>query len=242
MEVTLKNEDIKMVVGDIEFPQKEELINQAQKVADYVNSLTITEENQKIAKKKLAEVKKLIKQLDDERKRIKKEYTLPLTKFENDFKEIKAIIDEAEQEQRKKLKAFDEAEKEMKYQKIEKMFLEQVSAYGLENILNIDHFFKNEMLNKSYSMKKIEEELCLWLEKTADDLYLIDNFEYAEEIKLEYLGMCKGNIRLAKETVESRHKQIEKLKTNDIPDDEYITIKIKKSDLDKVACKYEVIG
>lgn len=117
-----------------------------------VTEETITEH--KDVRAKLNKIKTII---DNERKKVKKEYSSPLLKFEDEVKSLTGMIDEANKLIDSQIKAIEEQEKLAKRGQIEKF----IEAYQLDTGLpfTIRIPFNDKWLNKSYSFKQIKEEI-----------------------------------------------------------------------------------
>ena len=74
--------------GEIVFDGYEDLLNQANQIADYLKTIEVTPDNIKENKKMLAKVNKSIKELNDRRISIKKEINKPYDDFALKIKEI----------------------------------------------------------------------------------------------------------------------------------------------------------
>lgn len=196
--------------GEIQFPEYRELKRQAQQVADYLETVEVTEENVKENKKLLAAVNKSVKKLEDERIGIKKKMLIPYTKFESEVKEIVEIVKKADTSVRAQVKSLEEKEREEKYNKITELFGKRISAYDFDTLFNAEDFIKPEHLNKSLSITKIEAEMVEWLTKIETDIFVINGLEHADEVMAEYREI--KDLATAMSVVTERHNKVEEIK------------------------------
>lgn len=84
-----------------------------------------------------------------------------------------AIVDDASKTIDKQVKEFELKEQAEKEQQIKAIFDENIGDY--KELINFDTIFNPRWLNKTYSMKKIEEDIKHLISKTTDDLNIIEN-------------------------------------------------------------------
>lgn len=178
---------ISVKCGEVVFTQKEDLLNKANVIAEYLDSLEITESNIKEAKKVLANSNKALKSLDDERKKIKKQYEQPYKQLEQDIKEIKEVIEISSKQFKSKIKDIEEAERINKLEELENLFNKGVEIADLEDVLSFEKWFQPEMLNKTYTLKKSKENLTLILNKILSDIESIKHLPNKKDVMIEYL-------------------------------------------------------
>lgn len=177
--------EIKVTKGIIKFTGFEELKSQALEVAEFVSSIEVSEENVKEAKKLLAKVNKSINALEDRRIAIKKEILEPYNEFESKVKEIVGIVKEADTKVRDKVRELEEIEREEKRKEIEEIWNLRKQQYDFD-FVDFERFLTPQHLNKTTSIKKVEEEMVEFLEKVNKDLETIKVLSNSREVLIEY--------------------------------------------------------
>lgn len=157
----------------IEFKEYERLINESAEVADYINSIELTEDNVKDVKKVLAKANKSIKVLNDKRIAIKKEIMEPYDTFHNQIKTIEKIIKDADERLRHEVRKIDEKAREDKEAAIKSMYEKRVMGYEYASLMTFEEFIEPSHLNKTYSMNKVEDDMVDFLEKSENDLRIL---------------------------------------------------------------------
>lgn len=143
-----------------------------QKAKEY-KSLIYTEETITEAKTDRATLNKLAKAINDEKIRVKKEVLKPFEDFESKCKELQGIIVDASNSIDTQVKAFEEKEQNEKKEKIKEIFDSYVGIY--KNVINFDMIFNPKWLNKSYTMKKITEDINHIMVKASEDMDVLKN-------------------------------------------------------------------
>lgn len=143
-----------------------------EKTSEYKN-IVYTPETIPLAKQDRATLNKVSDAINNEKKRIKNELLKPYVDFENKCKELMAIVDDASKTIDKQVKEFELKEQAKKEQQIKAIFDENIGDY--KELINFDTIFNPRWLNKTYSMKKIEEDIKHLISKTTDDLNIIEN-------------------------------------------------------------------
>jgi hypothetical protein len=176
-----------------------------EKAKEY-KSVVYTEETITAAKTDRATLNKVAKAINDEKIRIKKEVLKPFEDFENKCKELQGIITDASNSIDIQVKSFEEKEQKEKKDSIRAIFDTYIGDF--KDLIQFDLIFNPRWLNKTYSMKKIEEEINHLIVKTNTDLGVIDGQFKDESVnkaaKIEYfsnisnpnvltLSMLKGN-------------------------------------------------
>ena len=105
----------------------------AEKVKDY-KTIAYTEDSLKDMKADRADLNKLKKAFEDERKRVKKICMEPYTKFEQQVKEITALIDEPIGLIDSQIREIDERRKAAKREEIEELF----TSIGFQSFVKLD--------------------------------------------------------------------------------------------------------
>ena len=141
-----------------------------EKTAMYTN-LVYTDEQIKEAKTDRASLNKLKTALNDERKRLEKEYMQPFNDTKAKFNELIALIDEPVAAIDSQVKAYEEKQREEKLQKINE-YIEEVEK-NLPDGVHIPIDCK--WLNASVSMKSIKSEIDAKVEQIQNDLATLQN-------------------------------------------------------------------
>ncbi len=170
----------------------EELKQEITARADDYKSLVYTDDNIKEAKADRASLNKFIKVLQDKRKEVKKMMLEPYTQFENQVKDLVAIIDEANLNIDSQVKAFDMKKRDEKFEKVKEIYEKTFSIEGaeqLKTIITFEKAFKESYLNVSTTQKTIINEMEDLRDRVTYDLGIInaDTGEYQFEMKEAYL-------------------------------------------------------
>lgn len=212
--------------GNIMFPSYASLKDQAEQIAAYVESVEVTGDNVKESKKMLATVNKAVKRLEDERIRVKKEMLEPYNVFESQVKEIVGIVKTADDVVRQQVKSLEEQEREAKEEQVRELFEMRFEQYHLP-FLSFEDFIQPQHLNKSVTMKKVEEELVAWLERHFENTCTIKSMDNSDEIMKEYMESL--DLRLAIEAVRERqHREQMLAQMKQTPDDDEPTAPTKR--------------
>lgn len=186
-EIKITTPDVKWQAGIVEFDNFNEYKEQASEIASFINSFSLTDENIQTAKKMLASSRKIVNALDKKRIGIKKDLLKSYEIFENQIKELKAIIDEADVTIRNQVKEIEEKEREEKRLKIKEMWDKRIQQYEVQIIPNLfDRWLTPQHLNKSMSMKKVEEDMVKFLEQRQQDLEALNTMDDKSELIAEY--------------------------------------------------------
>lgn len=167
----LKVEEIKSL-APVQFNYEDIKKWVTEKAAEY-KSVVYTPETISLAKQDRATLNKVSDAINNEKKRIKNELLKPYVDFENKCKELMAIVDDASKTIDKQVKEFEEKENNQKRIEIENYFYSNVGEY--KDLINFERIFNPRWLNKTYTKKKIEEDINHLLNKTKDDLNIIEN-------------------------------------------------------------------
>lgn len=176
----LKVEEIKSL-APIQFNYEDIKKWVTEKAKEY-KSLVYTEETIATAKTDRATLNKVAKAINDEKIRIKKEVLKPFEDFENKCKELQGIITDASGSIDAQVKAFEEKEQNEKKVAIKSVFDAYIGDY--KDLIMFDLIFNQRWLNKTYTMKKIEEEINHLVVKTSDDIKVLEG-QIKDEIILK---------------------------------------------------------
>lgn len=163
-------QQILVTIGKIDFPDYQDLKRQAQDLAEQIANVEVDEENVKQSKKLLAMVNKRCKEIDDRRIAIKKLMLEPYNSFEEQVKEVLAIVKEADEIVRQQVRALEEQERLHKQNILEQIFNKRILHYGFNDLFGFGDFLKPKHLNKTVSIEAVEKEIVQFLERVDADL------------------------------------------------------------------------
>lgn len=133
--------------------------------ADLAQAITVINDRYKntvvvdkaLAKRDRAEINKLLKAIDTERKEVKRRLMQPYTEFEAELADIIAPLEESRDNIDRQIKAIEEQERADKRFQIEAMF--EKTPHPAE--VKLDDVMQSEWLNATCTMKRIEAEMQL---------------------------------------------------------------------------------
>lgn len=181
-------------VIDFNFEElKEEITN---KSALYKN-MVYTDETIKDAKSDRALLNKFKTALEDKRKEVKKQCLEPYNQFEKQIKELVAIIDEPVKLIGEQITEFEDREKAEKHEQIIELF----NKAGFQSFVTLEQIYDPKWLNKSVSLKSIEEELTNTVYRIGHDVTTINSLK---EYSFEALEHYKKTLDLASAIAEGQ--------------------------------------
>lgn len=190
---------------EIQWNQEEVKAWVAARVQDYKN-IAYTEDQVKDMKKDRADLNKLRTAFESERKRLKKVCMEPYNLFEQQVKEVVALIDEPIQLIDSQLYELEEIRKQQKKKDIEALF----DTIGFQTFVTLDNIFDQKWLNASVSLGKIEEQMKSIMYKIGTDVATIGNLP---EFSFEAMEVYKKTLDLNKAILEGqRLAEIQKRK------------------------------
>ena len=151
----------------------------------------------KTAKLEKADLNKLFKALEDERKRVKRECLAPYDLFASDIKTLTDMVLIPVNEISSQITKSEEARKEAKKKEVEEIFNKEIG--DLNMLLSFSRIFKEKWLNSSEPIKRISEEIKSLIGQINDDLKVIDDLDsiYTLQIKDKYLDSFSLSSALA---------------------------------------------
>ncbi|WP_315523990.1 DUF1351 domain-containing protein [Pseudoramibacter alactolyticus] len=160
-------------------------------IAKY-QGMVVTADTIKDAKDDRAKLNKLRSSIEDERKRIKKEWNKPYTAFEKKVKELVGLIDKPIENIDGQLKTYEDHRKQEKQAAIQALFDENVK--DLEGLITLDRIENPKWLNVSYKENAIEEEIVAALNEIRGNRCLIPDIcpgyeDYAMDYYLKTLDI-----------------------------------------------------
>lgn len=174
------------------------------------NMSFIEQEDEKADIKKYQQyLSKMLEQLENKRKEIKKQINKPYdefneyytngvyTKLNNGINELKEVVNDIESLQ-----------KDEKRLELEEFAKQHIEYHHLESIIKFEDIPLNITL--STSMKSLKEEILEFVSKVTNDIELINTETNKDEIMYEYLhnGFMCGQAML---TIRKRHEDIQKI-------------------------------
>lgn len=175
-------------------------------------NLVFTEETKTDAKKTVAELRKLKKQISDKRIEVKKLYMQPYTDFEAKVKELDKLINEPITFISEQIDAFEQKRIEEKRELINDIYLEIVS--GREDIAGyaeLNRVYDSKWENASTSKKTIQESITNYLDGVANDVAAIKSMESEYEAKALMKYKETGVLSDALLTIRQWEKQKEEI-------------------------------
>ena len=158
---------------------KVELENEMRKY----KGLVYTDDNIKEAKKDRALLNKVVKELNDKKVAVKKEYCAPLEVFENQVKELQAIVNDVNAEIDGAVKEYEERKRVEKLEQIKNvydMIFDDIPTITLEQV------FQDRWLNASVTMKEIEDNLKAKAIMIREDLAYIDRMDATQRLAVRF--------------------------------------------------------
>lgn len=185
MQLEVKFQELKPVESNFD-SLKIELKEQLEK---YQN-LVVVEEDLPRYKTDRANLNKLKTALNNERIRVKNEFSIPIKLFEDQVKELVSLVEDPINCLDSQLKKFEEMRKEKKRASINDAFNE---INDIDQV-KLSQVFDESWLNVSVSMKQIKEKITAYLEKIHSEIQAITNLESEIEDDLQNLYLKRFNL------------------------------------------------
>lgn len=160
--------------GQIRF-NYDDIKGMLQEKLSFYEGAVVTEEGKTAAKKEVAYLRKLKKEIDDRRKAVKREWNQPYDEFNSKVMALLAMIDEPILLIDKQVKAFDEKQRQEKRQKIMDLYEELVG--DAREYLSFERTYVPSWENVSTSMKKVREELQAKIDTVNKDILTISSMQ-----------------------------------------------------------------
>lgn len=202
----------------------EELKKQLTERAELYKNMVYSEENMKQAKSDRANLNKVKDAINDEKKRIKNYYMSAYEPIEKEFKELMAIVEEANANIDSQIKTFETKQDDEKKAMIKDIFDSYVGEY--KDLIKLDMIFDSKWLNKTCSYKKIEEDINHIITKTKLDMETVNGqiedpilnkqvkdyyFQHINDASVLSLALNEGNrIKEASKKIDEVQKQATK--------------------------------
>lgn len=213
---------LEVTPANVKLKNYEHLKERAEDIARLLKTTVVSEDTIKENKKVIAQSRKLVDGLDRERIKIKKEILKDYVEFESQVNELKSIVNDADQFVRNQIKELEEQEREEKKKEIKKIWDLRIPMYEVSAIPDLfGKWFTPAHLNKSKSMKSIEEDMVKFLERAETDLSVVRGLANSEKVMPYYLESLSISDALIKANQqEGREKQAKQiLKTDKTPEE-----------------------
>lgn len=175
-------------------------------------NLVFTEETKTDAKKTVAELRKLKKQINDKRIEVKKLYMQPYTDFEAKVKELDKLINEPITFISEQIDAFEQKRIEEKRELINEIYLEAVSdREDIAGYAELNRVYDSKLENASTSKKSIQEAITNYLDGVTNDIAAIKSMESEYEVKALMKYKETGILSDALLTIRQWEKQKEEI-------------------------------
>ena len=175
-------------------------------------NLVFTEDTKADAKKTVAELRKLKKQISDKRIEVKKLYMQPYTDFEAKVKELDKLINEPITFISEQIDAFEQKRIEEKRELINDIYLELVSEReDIAGYAELNRVYDSKWENASTSKKAIQEAITSYLDSVANDIAAIKSMESEYETKALIRYKETGVLSDALLTIRQWEKQKEEI-------------------------------
>lgn len=255
---------------EIQFLGYDKTLEDVRRLVAEMEQQEVTKENIQTSKKLIASINKQIKELDKERMAVKREIMTPYDELNEKIKLLKSELNKGVTHINAQIKEITVREQEQRKLQIKDLFKKYQKSYNAPQWLTFDKFIaKNPTLvtNKATSAKKIRESVVSYFETFKTDYeqlketypdkddrsailiaYSKNGFNMQEAI-LDYASMIAEKERLEKEQARVRETKVPDIviitgneQKQETPKPvEYVTIKIKKEDLNKLKIDYEVL-
>lgn len=173
--VEIAKVDIKSTLGTITSNLKEVKARLDEEFKDSIEK-KITKDEFAIAKKSLADARKLYKALEEKRKSIKKDWNTPYVEFEKEYKEATGSLTKYANNLKEQIEVFEKEETEQKLAKIQEIIderLEKEPQSTKDFIKKVPWFEDGKWANKTVSFKKITEQVDASVTQISNDLIVL---------------------------------------------------------------------
>lgn len=185
MELKIEQFNVPAVIGFNFDELKSEV---TEKTAAYV-TMVYTPEQIKEAKADRAALNKFVQALENERKRVKKEWMKPCADFESRMKEITSIVNEAIATIDEQLHGYEAERQQKKADQITAYF----STLSAPEWLQLSMIFRKQWTNATYSMDKIRTDIESELKRITADTKAI---ALLPQFSFEAMEVYKGSLSL----------------------------------------------
>ncbi len=203
MEIRLVNPTEDGFLQKIDWNKAELEANVRSIVAAY-QGLVYTEDTVSDAKNDRAALRKLLNEIEDRRKLVKKKCMEPYEVFESDLKDVTVLIKEQISIIDGQVKEYENSVKEEKKARLQDVYAEAIGE--LAEVLPFERVFEAQYLNVSFKESKAATEIQEKIQRVKSDLAAIDALDSkyklnAKDVYVRTLDMSKAmaeNARLIK--------------------------------------------
>ena len=183
---------------------KAELEANVRSIVEAYQGLVYTEDTVSDAKNDRAALRKLLNEIEDRRKLVKKKCMEPYEVFENDLKDVTVLIKEQISIIDGQVKEYENGVKEEKKARLQDVYAETIGE--LAEVLPFERVFEAQYLNVSFKESKAATEIQEKVQRVKSDLAAIDALDSkyklnAKDVYVRTLDMSKAmaeNARLIK--------------------------------------------
>lgn len=203
------NEIMKIEQMPVVFEQLERIGTLIDEKTKDLDKLECNEENKQEVKRRRAEINKTLEILETRRKEIKVKLLEPYNIFEDKYNnECKEKLQQANEMLKTKIETIEKLQKDERELELREFAQNWFVAKGIEDYVSFEDIKLNITL--SASMKSLEDKIIEFCEKVFNDIKLIEQEEYKEEILLEYKHSL--DFTYSKLKVLDRYAELEALK------------------------------
>lgn len=183
---------------------KAELEANVRSIVEAYQGLVYTEDTVSDAKNDRAALRKLLNEIEDRRKLVKKKCMEPYEVFENDLKDVTVLIKEQISIIDGQVKEYENGVKEEKKARLQDVYAETIGE--LAEVLPFERVFEEQYLNVSFKESKAATEIREKIQRVKSDLAAIDALDSkyklnAKDVYVRTLDMSRAmaeNARLIK--------------------------------------------
>ncbi len=136
---------------------------------DYYNALVVTPDSIREAKADKAKLNQLKAAMEEKRKELKRTCMAPYTAFEVEYKSILSLIEEPIRSIDTQIKAFENAEKQEKYNKLKQYFANCMASMPGEVPIVFDRILNPKWANKTMKQDALEQEIRDTVRRIRDE-------------------------------------------------------------------------
>ena len=203
MEIRLVNPTEEGFLQRIDW-NKEELEEKVRSIVSAYKNLVYTENTVSDAKSDRATLGKILNEIEDRRKLVKRKCMEPYEVFESDLKDVTVLIKEQISIIDGQVKEYENSVKEEKKARLQDVYAETIGE--LAEILPFERVFEAQYLNVSFKESKAATEIQEKIQRTKSDLAAIDALDSkyklnAKDVYVRTLDMSRAmaeNARLIK--------------------------------------------
>ena len=165
----------------------EELKNEITVASEEYAVSVYTDDAIKAAKADRARLNKFVEAMEGKRKELKKKVMIPYEQFEQEEKELVAIVQRAIDNIDTQVKDYERRQREEKAAKIREFYDDNI--HDIEKYLPFERVFKSEYANASTTMKSVKEDILEMIQKVDEGLAILNEVDspYAGDMKEVFL-------------------------------------------------------